>query len=298
MKIINKRFFLRVFAIMFFMIISLSFYQNIDSSQTNGFIDSDDTNLSYSFYDIDYYEEKGDKKFIDEIDKLQVNNNLSDELNTNLINDVVIDSIVSDNSQKTDTVPSRNYTIVIDPGHGGIDPGSIGYKTKVHESDLNLKMSLKLKEKLEKACINVVMTRTTEAGLADGNGKGFKKKDMALRKEIIKRVRPNMVISLHQNSYTNHELRGAQVFYDKTSEISRQIAEYIQEEFLQGLEFSNKTTSPGDYFMLKCTTAPSVIVECGFLSNENEEQLLLSEEYQNKILDCIFKGIVKFLQIN
>lgn len=197
----------------------------------------------------------------------------------------------------TDTVPSRNYTVVIDPGHGGIDPGSIGYKTKIHESDLNLTMSLKLKDKLEKAGINVVMTRETKDGLVDDTSKSFKKKDMAQRKELIKKVRPNMVISLHQNSYTNHRLRGAQVFYDKTSDISKQIAQNIQDEFLLKLDHSNKHISPGDYYMLKCTTAPSVIVECGFLSNEQEEKLLLSDEYQDKIMDCIYRGIVKFLQI-
>ena len=141
------------------------------------------------------------------------------------------------------------------------------------------------------------MTRETDASLADGAGKAFKKRDMELRKELIKKVRPNMVISLHQNSYTNHKLRGAQVFYDKTSDTSKQIAEYIQKQFLKNLEHSNKTTSPGDYFMLKCTTAPSVIVECGFLSNEEDEKLLLTDAYQEKIINCIYLGIVEFLQI-
>lgn len=200
-------------------------------------------------------------------------------------------------SLQTDTVPSRNYTVCIDPGHGGADPGSIGYRTKVHEDSINLKMSLMLKEKLESAGINVIMTRETDDGLAEGTGKAFKKKDMQMRKDFISKMRPNMVISLHQNSFTNHQLRGAQVFYDKTSETSKQIAEFIQEQFLKYLEHSNKTTSPGDYFMLKCTTAPSVIVECGFLSNETEEKLLQTDEYQEKIVNCIYIGIVKFLQL-
>ena len=185
----------------------------------------------------------------------------------------------------TDTVPSRNYTVVIDPGHGGIDPGSIGYKTKVKESELNLKLSKMLAEKLEQAGINVVMTREDENALAEGSGKSFKKKDMELRKEIIKKIRPNMVISIHHNSYTKHHLRGAQVFYDKTSDISKEIADCIQSEFLSNLTKSAKFTSPGDYYMLKCTYAPSVIVECGFLSNEEEEKLLLTEDYQEKIVD-------------
>ena len=199
--------------------------------------------------------------------------------------------------QETDTVPSRNYTVVIDAGHGGSDPGSIGYKTKVHESDINLKMTYMLKNKLEGAGINVVLTRKDDNALIPGSGRKWKREDMEARKEIIKNLRPNMVISLHQNSYTNHSLRGAQVFYDKTSDISKKIADFIQEQFKENLDKSIKATSPGDYFMLKCTTAPSVIVECGFLSNEEDEKLLLNEEYQEKIVDCIYKGIVNFLQI-
>ena len=163
----------------------------------------------------------------------------------------------------SDTVPSRNYTVVIDAGHGGTDPGSIGYKTKIHEDELNLKMSKLLKSKLEKAGINVVMTREDNNAMLEGSGKKWKRKDMEARRELIIKTRPNMVISLHQNSYTNHSLRGAQVFYDKKSEISKQIAESIQEQFKINLDKSIKAPSPGDYFMLKCSTAPSVIVECG-----------------------------------
>lgn len=208
-----------------------------------------------------------------------------------------VENEIKSNSKETDTVPSRNYTVVIDPGHGGTDPGSIGYKTKVHEADLNLKLSLMLKEKLESAGINVIMTRNNEKAMIEGSGRAWKKQDMELRKTLIKNTRPNMVISLHQNSHTNHHYRGAQVFYDKTSDISKQIADFIQEQFKQDLDKSIKATSPGDYFMLKCSAAPSVIVECGFLSNEEDEKLLLDETYQIKIVDCIHKGIVKFLQI-
>lgn len=198
--------------------------------------------------------------------------------------------------KEVDTVPSQNYTVVIDAGHGGSDPGSIGYKTKVHEADLNLKLSKLLEQKLKAAGINVVMTRTSESAMLEGSGRKWKQEDMKLRKELIKNTRPNMVLSIHQNSYTNHSYRGAQVFYDKTSEISKQIANLIQEEFKQNLDSYIKSTSPGNYFMLKCTYAPSVIVECGFLSNAEDEQLLLSENYQNKIVDCIYKAIINFLQ--
>jgi len=197
------------------------------------------------------------------------------------------------------TPPSVGYTIVVDPGHGGIDPGSIGYKTKVKESELNLKFSLMLAEKLRAVGIRVIMTRTDDSSLASGlTGKAFKKEDMRLRKELINKLRPNMVISLHMNSYTNHVLRGAKVFYDKTSDISRGIAESIQSQFAENLEASNNVASVGDYYMLKCTESPSIICECGFLSNARDEQLLLDEKYQEKIVECIFKGIINFLNIN
>ena len=198
----------------------------------------------------------------------------------------------------TNTPPSVGYTIVVDPGHGGIDPGSIGYKTKVKESDLNLKLSLMLAEKLRAVGIRVIMTRTDENSLAQGSGKQFKKEDMRLRKEMIDKIRPNMVISVHMNSYTNHVLRGAKVFYDKTSEISKGIAQSIQDQFAANLEASNNVASVGDYYMLKCTASPSVIAECGFLSNARDEQLLLDPGYQEKIVDCIFVGVMNFLNIN
>ena len=156
-----------------------------------------------------------------------------------------------------------------------------------------------LAEKLRSVGVRVILTRTDDNSLATGlSGKSFKKEDMRLRKEMINRIRPNMVISVHMNSYTNHTLRGAKVFYDKTSDISRQIAESIQEQFSKTLEASNNVASVGDYYMLKCTESPSVIAECGFLSNERDEQLLLDPSYQEKIVNCIFSGIINFLNIN
>lgn len=196
----------------------------------------------------------------------------------------------------SDVTPSRNYTIVIDPGHGGTDPGSIGYKTKVHEDELNLAMSKKLEKKLEQAGFNVVMTRKDNNALIEGKGKKWKREEMEARRDLIEKTRPNMIISLHQNSYTNHSLRGAQVFYDKKSEISKEIATSIQEQFKLNLDKSIKAPSPGDYFMLKCSSAPSVIVECGFLSHPEEEKLLQTDEYQDKIISSIYLGIVNFFQ--
>lgn len=190
---------------------------------------------------------------------------------------------------------SLDFSIVIDPGHGGVDPGSIGYKTKAKESDVNLAVSLSLREKLRQLGVRVVMTREDQNGLYGISTTNYKKRDMQKRKEIIEKVRPDIVVSVHMNSYVRHNLRGAQVFYDKSSPNGEALAMCIQDQFAARLEASDKGIAVGDYFMLKCTPSASVIAECGFLSNEQDEKLLLDPAYQQKIADCIFVGIVNFL---
>ena len=190
-----------------------------------------------------------------------------------------------------------DFTVVVDPGHGGVDPGSIGYKTKVKESEINLAVALVLKEKLEKIGIRVVTTRSDSGGLYGLSTTNYKKRDMQKRKEIIEGTRPDIVVSVHMNSYIRHNLRGAQVFYDKNSAISETLALSIQDQFASRLEKSDKGISVGDYYMLKCTDSASVIAECGFLSNEEDEKLLISPAYQEKIADCIYVGIINFLNL-
>lgn len=212
---------------------------------------------------------------------------------------VVISSLILDitKSAFANTDESLDYAIVIDAGHGGLDPGSIGYKTKVKESVINLSVAKKLEKKLKEAGFRVVMTRENENGLYGLSTKNYKKRDMQKRRDIIKDANPNMVISIHMNSYIRHNLRGAQVFYDKNSPISESLALSIQDQFASKLEKSDKGISIGDYYMLKCTDAPSVIAECGFISNEEDEKLLINDSYQEKLADCIFIGIITFLNI-
>lgn len=187
------------------------------------------------------------------------------------------------------------FTVVIDPGHGGLDPGSIGYKTKAKESEINLAVSLYLYKLLENFKINVILTRNNSDGLYGISSKNYKKRDMQKRKDIINAINPDIVVSVHMNSYVRHNLRGAQVFYDKHSKEGEQLALCIQDQFSTRLPASDKGISIGDYYMLKCTAQASVIAECGFLSNEEDEKLLISKEYQQKLADCIFKGIVTYL---
>ncbi len=209
----------------------------------------------------------------------------------------VASSVTTASSTAREDAPSIGYTVVIDPGHGGLDPGSIGRTSKVKEAEINLIISNILASYLKSVGITVVLTRTNENGLYGLYSTNYKKRDMAKRKEIIEEIKPNMVISVHMNSFTNSKLRGAQVFYDKSSEISRELALSIQKFFTQNLPSSDKGVSVGDYYMLKCTEAPSVIAECGFLSNGEDEKLLLDPAYQDKVANCIFMGVMNFLNL-
>lgn len=186
--------------------------------------------------------------------------------------------------------------IVLDAGHGGIDGGVSGIITNVKESELNLKVVKKLENYLIGAGMNVVLTRSTDAGLygiASGN---LKRKDMEKRKEIIYSAEPHLVVSIHMNKFSLSERRGAQVFYKATDENSKVLAQAIQDSF-NNMEETVKRSSAlsGDYYILNCSNYPSVIAECGFLSNPEDEALLITEEYQESIAYAIFKGIVGYL---
>lgn len=186
--------------------------------------------------------------------------------------------------------------IVLDAGHGGIDSGVSGVNTKVKESELNLKVVKKLQNYLVGAGFSVVLTRSSEAGLYGTATSNLKKKDMLKRKEIIEDAKPTLVVSVHMNKYSLSSRRGAQVFYKGQDEDSKLLAENIQKSFNQ-MDTAVRECSAltGDYYILNCTEYPSVIAECGFLSNPQDEALLITEEYQDKISYTIFKGIVGYL---
>ena len=185
--------------------------------------------------------------------------------------------------------------IVIDAGHGGIDAGVRGITTEANESDINLAIAKKLKGYFQEAGFKAVMTRKTNAGLYGTSGKGFKMRDMKKRKQIIADNNADMVISIHQNFCPIPSKRGGTVFFDKTSESGKALADSIQ-SVLNGLneDIKKNEALAGDYYMLKCTENPSVIVECGFLSNTEDEKLLNDAEYQKQIAYAIFKGAVAY----
>lgn len=190
--------------------------------------------------------------------------------------------------------PDDELVIVIDPGHGGNDPGKVGING-VDEKDINLSIALKLKESLEKRGVRVVMTRENDASLATLGATNKKTSDMNNRIEIINSCHADMLISIHQNSYTSPDVKGAQVFYHDSSDDSRIIAQTLQNALVSEVDPENKREAKAgnDYFILRKSTCPGVIIECGFLSCPKEAAKLVDEEYQWKIAETIAGVIYK-----
>ena len=193
-------------------------------------------------------------------------------------------------------IPRPKYTIVIDAGHGGRDDGSTGV-TGVKESDINLKIAKTLKVYLETLGIKVVLTRADGNGLYDANASNFKASDMAKRIEIIDNAKADMVISIHCNSYKNSSESGAQAFYQEDDENGKKFAEDIQSQLINQLNGARDSANKGDFYILKESKTTAVLIECGFLSNPNEEKLLNSTNYQNKVAYAIMCGVVKYFEL-
>lgn len=193
------------------------------------------------------------------------------------------------------TSPKSMYTVVIDAGHGGIDGGCEGRTTGVTEASLNLDYAKCLQQMMTDFGFKVVMTRTTESGLYNPLAQNKKKDDMKKRRSIIENANADFVISIHMNAYTS-SATGAQVYYGKDDEPSKDLASNIQGYFIKNLQNARKEIKVGDYYMLNEINAPSVLVECGFLSNPKEEALLVTEDYKNEVCYSILLGVLEYLR--
>lgn len=164
------------------------------------------------------------------------------------------------------------------------------------EKDINLKIAEMLKDFLQAEGIEVIMTRENDQGLYDENASNKKVQDMKRRLEIIENANPVLVVSIHQNSYHEEYVKGAQVFYYAASESSKRLANVIQDQ-LRILDPENNRQAKGNdsYFLLKKTSRTIVIVECGFLSNLEEAEKLTNELYQEKLAWNIHMGIMKYI---
>ena len=186
--------------------------------------------------------------------------------------------------------------VVIDVGHGGIDPGKVSVDGSL-EKDINLAIARKLQQFLLMQDVDVVLTRDSDAGLYDENASNKKVQDMKNRVALIEQRQPALTVSIHQNSYHEEYVHGAQVFYYAGSEKSKALAERMQQVMALELDSDNARQAKANdsYYLLKKTSTPIVIVECGFLSNYEEAQKLSSDLYQEKVAWAVHMAVMQFL---
>ena len=186
--------------------------------------------------------------------------------------------------------------VVIDAGHGGNDPGKVGIDGSL-EKDINLDIALRLKKYLENSDVEVVMTRDSDKGLYRATDSRKKQMDMKRRCDTIEEASPQLVVSIHQNSFHQENVSGGQVFYYKTSVKGKKLAETLQARFDYVLGEKNTRVAKANdtYYLLLHVKSPIVIVECGFLSNWKESKMLGSEEYRDKLAWTIHMGIMEYL---
>ncbi|MGL4789925.1 MAG: N-acetylmuramoyl-L-alanine amidase [Anaerotignaceae bacterium] len=184
----------------------------------------------------------------------------------------------------------QSAVVVIDAGHGGWDPGKTG-TTDNNEKDINLTIAKNLQVFLEASGATVIITRNGDEAL--GNNK---REDMKERKDITEGANPDILISIHQNAFPSANAKGAQVFYYNNSKEGKILAELIQTHLKDDLDNTNTRQAKAntDYYILKQINIPTALVECGFLSNLEEEELLNSQEYQMKVAWAIYLGIVDY----
>lgn len=188
-------------------------------------------------------------------------------------------------------MPLGQKTIVLDVGHGGFDPGKTGSNGK-NEKDVNLAIALKLQSHLEQSGATVIISRISDEAL--GNSK---REDMRQRKELADSADGDILLSIHQNSFTSPKAKGAQVFYYSGSEEGKALAAEVQNSLKLYVDPNNtrQIKSNSDYYILRKPKIAAALVECGFLSNPGEESLLNSDEYQEKIAWALYVGISNYL---
>lgn len=190
--------------------------------------------------------------------------------------------------------------VLIDAGHGGFDAGASA--NGILEKDINLSVALKLKQCIEENGGNAIMTREEDcstAGSEDAKGKSAKISDLKNRRAMADESGADIFVSIHMNKFPQEKYKGAQVFYADNSEESRKLGEIIQKTLPETLNDGNTRAakgSGGSIFILKDVKIPSVIVECGFISNPEEAENLKNNDYQNKLAWAIYLGIDNYFK--
>ncbi len=202
-------------------------------------------------------------------------------------------------SARTEVI-SQNMTktVIIDAGHGFPDGGAVGTHGSV-ESTLNLKIAKKTEKLLKDKGLHVIMTRRKEDGIhsCEGSVAQKKKDDMHKRLEIINSGNADIFISIHMNKFTDARYRGAQVIYSRNFEESEELARLLQSSLWRidkSKAHREALCAPPGIFLLKNARIPAVVVECGFLSNADDEQLLCTDSYRTAVAQAIADGIEQY----
>lgn len=195
-------------------------------------------------------------------------------------------------------LPTEGKTIIIDAGHGSPDGGAVG-NTGVLEKDLNLSVAMALQKFFESNGTQVLLTRSDDNGIYDVSGsiKNKKVSDIKNREEFIKSSDAEAFISIHMNKFSDAKYSGPQVFYSGNNENSEFLAKCIQESMIAALNPENKREikkADSSIYLLKKAQIPAVLVECGFLSNKEEEQRLKDEKYQRQLAWSVYCGIIEY----
>lgn len=191
----------------------------------------------------------------------------------------------------------KGKILVIDPGHGGFDPGAV--RGGVYEKNISLKVAMKLKKELEEKGATVIVTRDSDYNLAIPglHKRAAHRYDLKKRLEIAEQSKAVLFVSIHVNSINFTSCRGAEAFYNPKSQKSKLLAERIQDELrtIPGME--KRIDKPSDCFILSNAKIPAVLVEIGYLSNPDERKKLLSDDYQTLLGGKISRGIQRYFQM-
>lgn len=183
------------------------------------------------------------------------------------------------------------FTVVVDAGHGGADGGATGIDTGVVEAGLNLTVARLLEETLTARGVCVIMTREDEHALAD-----TKRADMEARREILREQAADLVVSIHMNKFTDRSVSGAMAYYMQGSADGEKLAQCVIDSVCDAIGQRRRAANPGDYFVIRECAVPAVLVECGFLSNPEDEKKLQDEAHQRLLAEAIADGVMAYAE--
>lgn len=201
----------------------------------------------------------------------------------------------SKSTLETSSIPVNYHTIIIDAGHGFPDGGATA-NDGTNEESINLAISLKLQKLLEASGSNVILTRSDENGIYDANSKNKKQSDLKNRVILANNSNSDIFVSIHLNKIDITSCSGWQTFYQKNNDNSKLLAQNIQKNLNESIQKNNKREilSLSGKYIMDNVKVPTVIVECGFLSNDQELQNLKNDNYQENLAWGIYTGIIDY----